>query len=231
MYILAIDTSASAVGAAIADAGGLIGQLELAAGRQASETLLPLTKSLLSLTGLTLADMDALAVTVGPGSFTGLRIGLATAKAWSQALAKPLVAVSTLEALAFNAVEDRCLVCPIINAQRGELYAALFAEGKRLLDDMLITPKALARRLNAYKERIIFCGDGFVEFGAQLAYLMTDKMLPAPLQRQNFIAGATAIVGRGKYLRNKLADPITLEPAYMRPAAAEELRLGAKRHG
>jgi tRNA threonylcarbamoyladenosine biosynthesis protein TsaB len=200
MRILAIDTSSCAVGAAIADDGGLVGQLELAAGRQASETLLPLTGNLLNLCGLALADMDALAVTCGPGSFTGLRIGLATAKAWVQALHKPLVAVSTLEALAYGAYERGHLLCPILNARRGELYAALFAEGKRLLDDMLITPTALAERLAAYEGPVIFCGEGLAEAGGQLA----------------------ALLGRAKYLAGELADPITLEPAYLRPSAAEE---------
>ena len=224
MRILAIDTSASAVGAAIADDSGLIGQLELAAGRQASETLLPLTQSLLDLTGLTLADMDALAVTVGPGSFTGLRIGLATAKAWVQALDKPLTAVSTLEALAYTAAERGHLICPILNARRGDLYAALFAEGERLLADMLITPAALAERTAAYEGPVIFCGDGLAEAGGQLAGLLGSRMRQAPQLRQYFLAGAAAILGRNKYLGDELADPITLEPAYLRLAAAEENR-------
>jgi tRNA threonylcarbamoyladenosine biosynthesis protein TsaB len=231
MRILSIDTSASAVGAAIADEGGLIGQLELAAGRQASETLLPLTKSLLHLTGLALSDMDALAVTVGPGSFTGLRIGLATVKAWVQALAKPLVAVSTLEAMAYAANERGHLVCPILNARRGELYAALFAQGERLLEDMLITPQALAGRLAAYGSPVIFCGDGLAEAGKELTALLGENMQQAPEQRQCFLAGAAALLGRAKYLRQELADPIMLEPAYLRPAAAEEKRRETELHG
>jgi tRNA threonylcarbamoyladenosine biosynthesis protein TsaB len=222
MYVLAIDTSAGAVGAAIADGGGLIGQLELAAGRQASETLLPLVTSLLDLCGLSLAGMDALAVTTGPGSFTGLRIGLATVKAWVQALDKPLLAVSTLEALAYSAYERGHLLCPILNARRGELYAALFAEGKRLLPDMLITPEGLAERLTAYEGPVIFCGEGLAQAGERLAALLGSRMLRAPEQRQSFIAGAAALLGRDKFLAQDLADPILLEPAYLRPSAAEE---------
>jgi tRNA threonylcarbamoyladenosine biosynthesis protein TsaB len=251
MRILAIDASGNAVGAAIADEQGLIGYLELAAGRQASETLLPLTRNLLALSHLTLADIDAFAVTGGPGSFTGLRIGLATVKAWVQALAKPLVAVSTLEALAYSSYERGHLICPVLNARRGDLYAALFAEGTRLLEDMLITPKALAERLKTYDYRsieavlqkvefvgdtafgipsaaglpnIIFCGDGLAEAGTDLAALLGNRMLQAPGQRQCFLAGAAACLAHEKYRRHELADPITLEPAYLRPAAAEENR-------
>jgi tRNA threonylcarbamoyladenosine biosynthesis protein TsaB len=176
--------------------------------------------------------MEALAVTVGPGSFTGLRIGLATVKAWVQALAKPLLAVSTLEALAYSAYERGSLICPILNARRGELYAALFAEGKRLSDDMLITPAALAKRLQAYEKPLIFCGEGLTEAGGQLAALLGPRMLQAPPQRHCFLAGATALLGRDKYLRKELADPVTLEPAYLRPPAAEEQRTKeAGQHG
>jgi len=231
MHVLAIDTSVSAVGAAIADEQGLIGQLELAQGRQASETLLPLTKSLLDLSKLRLSDMDVLAVTSGPGSFTGLRIGLATVKAWAQALAKPVVAVSTLQALAYSACERGRLICPIINARRGELYAALFAQGERLLEDMLITPQALAERLAAYSGPVIFCGDGLAEAGEKLTALLGKRMLQAPKQRQCFLAGAAALIGCDKYRQKDLADPITLAPAYLRLAAAQENIGEVKQYG
>jgi len=232
MHVLAIDTSATAVGAAIADEQGLIAQLELVHGRQASETLLPLVNSLLTLSGLSLSALDTLAVTIGPGSFTGLRIGLATVKAWTQALDKPLVAVSTLQALAYGAQEHGALVCPILNAQRGELYAALFAEGRRMLDDTLITPPALAALLLAYNSPIIFCGEGLAEAAGQLATLLQERMLIAPPQRQAFMAGATALIGRDKYLAGETVDPVLLEPAYLRLAAAEEQQAkGIIQHG
>ena len=244
MNILAIDTSSATVGAAIGSEQGIIGRLELAAGRQASETLLPLCESLLSLSSLNLTDMDALAVTVGPGSFTGLRIGLATVKAWAQALALPLIAVSTLEALAHGAFERGHVICPIINARRGELYAAAFAEKQRLLEDMLITPEALAERLalfthytcedrdaqqreesvSAIAQPVIFCGDGLAEAGDRLTALLGERMRLAPEQRQGFLAASVALLGRDKYLAGELADPIILEPAYLRPSAAEEQR-------
>ena len=228
MYILAIDTSSTTVGAAIANEEGLIGQIELAAGRQASETLLPLCNNLFTLCGLTLHEIDALAVTTGPGSFTGLRIGLATAKAWAQVLLKPLVAVSTLEALALGAYERGHLICPILNARRGELYAALFAERKRLLPDMLITPSALAERLAKYERPLIFCGEGLIEAKEQLTALLPTKILLAPPQRQSFLAASTALLGKDKYSAGELADPLLLEPAYLRLAAAEEERLGCR---
>ncbi|MCL1816025.1 MAG: tRNA (adenosine(37)-N6)-threonylcarbamoyltransferase complex dimerization subunit type 1 TsaB [Clostridiales bacterium] len=224
MNILAIDTSAVSVGAAIADEMGLVCQLELGAGRQASETLLPLLKSLLGLCKLALSDMDALAVTIGPGSFTGLRIGLATAKACAQALAKPLVAVSTLEALAYGAYEHGHLLCPILNARRGELYAALFAEKERLSEDMLTTPLKLVKLVENYSKPVIFCGDGLIEAGTQLADLLGNRMLKTQEQRQYFLAAATALLGRDKYLAGELADPIMLQPRYLRPSAAEENR-------
>ena len=122
MRVLAIDTSSSALGAAIADEQGIIGEFGLHTGRQHSEALLPLLQSLLQAAGLSLADMDAFGVTIGPGSFTGLRIGLATVKAWAQALDKPVVAVSSLEALALTAAEAGMLVCPTLDARRDELY-------------------------------------------------------------------------------------------------------------
>ncbi|MCL1974568.1 MAG: tRNA (adenosine(37)-N6)-threonylcarbamoyltransferase complex dimerization subunit type 1 TsaB [Firmicutes bacterium] len=234
MRVLAIDTSTATVGAAIAGEQGIIGQIDLCSGRLASEILLPLCKNLLSLSGMVLADLDALAVTIGPGSFTGLRIGLATVKAWAQALAKPVIAVSSLEALAYGAYESNCFVCPLLNAQRDEVYAALFAEGERLLDDVLITPLVLAERLLLASENIdhgpgrlalkpiIICGDGLIKAEAHLAVLLGTRIRRAPVQRQGFLAASTALLGYTKFLAGEIADPVMLEPQYLRLAAAQE---------
>lgn len=227
MRILVIDTSSSALGAAIVDERGVAGEFGLFTGRQHSEVLLPLVEALLNAAGLKLPDMDALAVTIGPGSFTGLRIGLATVKAWAQVLEKPIIAVSTLEALAYTAAERGQLICPVLDARRGELYAALFENGRRLWPDLAIAPAELAAKLAEYRRPIIFCGDGLIPEAEALRRALGEVMVEAPAQRRLFMAAATGLLAREKLLRGETADAIKLEPAYLRLSEAEERRNAA----
>jgi len=230
MRVLAIDTSSSALGAAIVDEGGVAAEFGLASGRQHSEVLLPLLESLLAAVKLELTDMAALAVTIGPGSFTGLRIGLATVKAWAQVLALPVIPVSTLEALAYTAAEHGQLICPVLNARRGELYAALFEDGQRLWADMALAPAELAARLAEYARPVIFCGDGLNSEAQILRAVLGGNMREAPPPRRLFMAAAAGVLGREKLLAGETADAAALEPAYLRLSEAEEKRL-AKQHG
>lgn len=225
MRLISIDTSSSALGAAIIDDNGVLAECGLASGRQHSEVLLPLVEALLNSARLSLSDMDGIVVTIGPGSFTGLRIGLATAKAWVQALDKPLIAVGTLEALAYTAAETGQLICPVLDARRGELYAALYEDGRCLWPDMAIAPALLAEGLQELGRPIIFCGDGLASEGAALRAVLGHNMREAAAQRRLFMAAAAGLLGREKFLNGETADAVTLEPVYLRLSEAEEKRL------
>ena len=120
MKVLAIDTATKAASAAIVDSSGVIGEIGLNIGKTHSQKFLPAVQQLLSLCDLELSQMDGFAVTIGPGSFTGVRIGLATAKAWGYSLHKPLIGINTLDALSGNG--DCSYICPILDARRNEFY-------------------------------------------------------------------------------------------------------------
>ena len=132
-----MEASGPAAGCALTEDGKVLGELELNIGKTHSQTLVPMLDTLRLQTGLDLSSLDAIAVTAGPGSFTGLRIGAATAKGIALALEKPIVPVSTLESLAFNLFGADALLCPIMDARRQQVYTAVY-EGKKRLNDSSI---------------------------------------------------------------------------------------------
>lgn len=126
MLILAMDSTAVAASVALLTDGAPLAAFHLDNGNTHSETLLPMVESVLRCTGKTVDDIDLFAVSAGPGSFTGVRIGVATVKGLAFGKGKPCVGVSTLEALAENLVPTGGLLCPVMNARRGQVYNALF---------------------------------------------------------------------------------------------------------
>ncbi len=226
MYILAIDTSFSALSLAIAKDDQIIANCGLDSGLQHSKVLLNLTDSLLKAADLSLANIDMLAISIGPGSFTGLRIGLATVKAWALALAKPLIAISSLQGLAYTAMEQGFLICPILDARRNQVYATLFDEKKRLLDDQLLKIDDLLLKLKVYQRPIIFCGDALSTYRQQIKDALAENAYFALPERQKFIAAALTQIAAQMYEQGQICDPISLEPNYLRLAEAERKKLG-----
>ncbi len=224
MKLLAIDTSATALSAAIADERGLVGAFALNAGKNHSLGLLPLLDSLLHYSGLTLADMDAFAVTLGPGSFTGLRIGVATAKAWGDATGKPLIGVSSTDALA-RVAGTHGYVCPLLDARRDEVYTALYRDGERLWPDLALAPAELAARLAALAAPVVCLGDGFAPYEDTLRAALGERLEAAPEERRLVMAPAAVMLAREKFARAEFTDSRDLLPVYLRLSEAEEKRL------
>ncbi|MBQ1501313.1 MAG: tRNA (adenosine(37)-N6)-threonylcarbamoyltransferase complex dimerization subunit type 1 TsaB [Firmicutes bacterium] len=226
MRLLAIDTSGYALSGAIAEEGEVIGSFGADTGKNHSLELLPLLSELLAEKGLALADMDAFAVTVGPGSFTGLRIGLATVKAWCQALAKPLIAVSSLDAMA-AAAGGEGYTAPVFDARRNELYTALYRDGKRLTPDRAVAPGVLGGELAALDAPVTVAGDGLRNYADELKAALGDNFrLPAD-GNYLFMAAAAARLACVKYAADEFADVNSLIPVYLRLSEAEEKRLEA----
>ncbi len=188
MLILALEASAKAASAALCRDGALLGQYFQNCGLTHSVTLLPMAEALLKNTNLTTADVDLFAVSHGPGSFTGVRIGVSTVKGLAWAAEKPCVGVSTLEAMAWNglAAAPGSLVCCAMDARRSQVYNALFriSEGKpeRLCEDRAISLEELTTELAGMEETSIFVtGDG-----AALCHAALLKAgLPAALAPEN----------------------------------------------
>lgn len=225
MLILAIESSAAAASAAVCRDGRLIGQYIQQCGLTHSQTLLPMAMDLLRNTALTLEEVDALAVSVGPGSFTGVRIGVATVKGLCWGAEKPAVGVSTLEAMAWNGVcagED-AVVCCAMDARRDQIYNALFRirDGAplRLCPDRAASLEEVGAELKNFGKRIFVVGDG----GALCYNWLTEHGAAAELAPENVryqSAWGVCMAAEGKPPQSAGA----LIPVYLRLSQAERER-------
>ncbi|MDR2713059.1 MAG: tRNA (adenosine(37)-N6)-threonylcarbamoyltransferase complex dimerization subunit type 1 TsaB [Clostridiales bacterium] len=226
MRVLAIDTATSSAGAAVADEQGIIASFGLNVGKTHSQRFLPLLESLLNAAETPLQEMTALAVTVGPGSFTGLRIGLATVKAWGQALKLPLVPITTLEAIARANLTDG-LVCPVFDARKNEAYCSLFRGSEQLWPNLALNLPQLAHALADYPEPIIFAGDAAGLYQDFFREALGERFVLAQEERRLFLAPAAAILGRERYLAGNITNAEEIKPLYLRQSEAE-VKFGQK---
>ena len=234
MKILAIESSATAASAALCEDEELIAQTFQHSGLTHSRTLLPMVLTMLEQCGAGLEGVDLIAVAAGPGSFTGLRIGVSTAKGLAWPGNKPCAGVSTLEAMAWSLAHTGAIVVPVMDARRGQLYNALFrgtGEGlERLAPDRAIAADDLVAELAALPGPKVLVGDGALlarrllgERGLELT------VAPPHLRRQGawgVARGALELARRGE-----LTDAAGLAPVYHRLSQAERERLARERKG
>ena len=232
MLLLALESSAKAASAALSRDGRLLAQSYQCGGLTHSRTLLPMTEDLLKNCDVRLADVDAVAVAHGPGSFTGVRIGVATAKGLCWGADKPCVGVSTLEAMAWNgecagAGEDAVFCC-VMDARRSQVYNALFTfRGgalERLCPDRAVSLDELAGELETVGKKVFFLGDG-----AELCYnVLRDRIPQAVLAPENIRMQSAWGVCRA--VEGKTPRPAgELLPVYLRLSQAERERLERKK--
>lgn len=229
MNILALDTSASPVSAAIVRDGFLLGEYYLNTRTTHSQTLMPVVESLLKTTGMKLEEIDVLAVNAGPGSFTGVRIGVATVKGLSLPLNKPCASVSTLEAMAHCMPYREGIVCAVMDARCFQVYNALFRSDngtvERITEDRALSIEELAAELEGYgQDRIYLTGDGAeLCYGSFCSRLPNVILTPANIRFQH--AYGTAIAAMHMAEENKLCTSDELMPLYLRlPQAERELK-------
>lgn len=219
MIFLGIDTSAQTASVAVCDEEKIIITASLNTGLTHSQTLLPMVESILSASNMKLSDIDAFAVSNGPGSFTGIRIGVSAVKGFSYANNKPCVAVSTLEALAYNMQGFDGIICPVMDARRNQVYNALFENGERLCEDRAISIEELKAELEAYDKKIWLVGDG-----ADLVYNALKEELNninlAPITLKTQLASSVCMCAKNK----DLISPQELLPSYLRLSQAERER-------
>lgn len=218
--ILSVDSSAVTASVALTDGGKVVKSEFINAGLTHSETLLPMIKRVMQ--GYEYAQLDAIAVTAGPGSFTGVRIGVATVKGLAFQLNIPCISVSTLEAIAYNFTDESTIVCAVMDARRMQFYNALFEvqDGvvTRLCDDRAIAIDDLRAELLKY-DSVVIAGDG-----ARLCYdnigLDNVKLADEDIRYQNGVGVAKSAVNKEKI------PPSQLMPVYLRQSQAErELKL------
>ena len=227
MKILALETSARACSAAVTEDGQVIASAFQCTGLTHSRTLMPMVEDMLKNAGLTMQDCGAIAVANGPGSFTGIRIGVAAAKGLAFAADKPAVGVSTLAAMARNVAFCDGLVICAMDARRQQVYNALFEakDGQltRLTPDRAIDLEELAEELRSDPRPKTVVGDGAKLCLAHLtAAGIPCRLAPAHLVMQNALS--VALEAEAMAAEGKLVSAQALEPVYLRPAQADRLR-------
>ena len=226
MLILALDSTAVVASVALCENDRALAAFHLNNGNTHSETLLPMVKAALTTTGHTVDDVDLFACSVGPGSFTGVRIGAATIKGLAFGKQKPVIGVSTLEALATNLLPFEGLIVPVMNARRGQVYNAVF-EGRdgrliRLTEDRALAVTELEAELAAMGRPFALCGDG-AEMTAGLLREITPTAVSPLLLSQNAVS--VAEVALAAYESGVRTTDAELAPVYLRLPQAERERL------
>lgn len=217
MRILAIETATASGSVALLERDRLVSDLAEAVPQRHLEWLAPALGRLLRAAGWDPADVEAVAVSVGPGSFTGLRIGIATASAWAHARRVPLIAVSTLEAVA-EGVEVQGLICPVLDARRGEVVGALFERNgapRRVLADLVAPVDALLARL-PQDRAVVFAGDAIARHAGALGAHPRAQF--APPEQWSPRAAMTGRLAWRRLSRGERDDPYRVAPLYARGA-------------
>ena len=229
MLILALDTTAKAASVAVTDGERLLAQYNIDNGLTQSELILPMAENILKSLHISFSDIELFAVSGGPGSFTGVRIGTAVVKGLAFGSSTPCVCISTLEELAENLAGLDGILVPVMDARRGQVYNALFRSGKdgitRLTDDRAIAIEDLARELSAFSgERIYLSGDGYETAREMLLSLGVPlEFTPPLLISEN--AYSVARVALRKYKAGEYTNDIGALPTYLRVPQAERERL------
>ena len=227
MKILAIDSTAGPASAAIYEDGKILGEFFINTKLTHSVTLMPMCDALLKNTMTDIKEIGAFAVSAGPGSFTGVRIGVAAVKGMAQSLNKPCISVSALEAMAQNLKNIDCMICAVMDARCKQFYNALFesknGEIIRLTEDRAISAEELAGELEQFSGRIILTGDGSdVAFGLMSGRLPRLETAQEQLKYQR--ASGVCFAAARKYEQGQTLTAAELMPVYLRlPQAQREL--------
>lgn len=222
MKILAIDTSTASGSIALLEDGRLIAELTTCSQKTHAERLLPSMKGLLEGVDARIEEIDCFAVTKGPGSFTGLRIGLSTVKGLAWSLDKPVIGVSTMEALAMNIPYADKPICPILDARKKEVYAGIYrCDGNRLeriMDDKAIKPAVLLENI---KEPTIFIGGGIDVIFNSEPRTPNPKLVFAPSHLWLIRAVNIGLLAWKKFKGGEIDTPEAVGLNYLRPSEAE----------
>ena len=225
MKVLAIESSGLVASAAIATENVLLAEYTVNFKKTHSQTLLPMVDEIVKMTGIDLKEIDAIAVSAGPGSFTGLRIGSATAKGLGLALDKPVVPVPTTQGIAANLYGADGIICPLMDARRNQVYTGLYRynkDGFQIVEDqMAVLVDEIIEKVNALGEPVTYLGDGVEAFAGILKEKTTVPFSFAPLHASKQRAGALAARAVELYKAGVIQTAAEHEPDYLRLSQAE----------
>ncbi|MCR5657492.1 MAG: tRNA (adenosine(37)-N6)-threonylcarbamoyltransferase complex dimerization subunit type 1 TsaB [Butyrivibrio sp.] len=236
MKILSFDTSGLVCTVAVVEDDRLLSEFSIQHKITHSELLLPMMEQIKERIGLDLNTLDAIAVSAGPGSFTGLRIGVATAKGLCLALNKPLVAVPTLDALAYNLYGNENIICPMMDARRNQVYTGLYTfvpdreddshkefsyKMKCLMPQAAMSVDELAEKINSLGKNVILLGDGVPVYRDKMDGLLKVNYLCAPAHMNRQRAAALCQLAAVYLREGKTVDADSFSPEYLRASQAE----------
>lgn len=233
MKILAIDSSGLVASVAVAQEDVLLAEFTVNYKKTHSQTLLPMLEDVRKMIELDMGEIDAVAVAAGPGSFTGLRIGSATAKGLAMALNKPVIPVPTLEGLAYNLYGTDKLVCPIMDARREQVYTGIY-EFVKVQDTLTMQVRMeqcalniseLVKRINGMNREVIFLGDGVPVFSEKIQEECRIPYLFAPAHMNRQRAAALATLANVLYEQGHFETAEAHVPVYLRMSQAERERM------
>lgn len=228
MKILALDSSGLVAGVAVAEDDDLIGEYTVNYKKTHSQTLLPMLDAVASMIELDLNTVDAIAIAKGPGSFTGLRIGSATAKGLGLALDKPIIEIPTVDGLAYNLWGAKDLVCPLMDARRNQTYTGIYefvnGELRSIEPQCAVDIAQIIEKINKLQRAVVFLGDGVPVFRAYIEEQLRVPYTFAPAHLNKQRAGAVAALAF-TYLKNgQTVSAAQHQPDYLRLSQAERER-------
>ena len=233
MKILGVESSGMVGSVAVVEDGITKAEYTINNKKTHSQTLLPMLEDVSKMLGEDLSDVDAIAVSAGPGSFTGLRIGSASAKGLAMAWNKPIVAIPTVDGLAYNMWGHDRLVCPIMDARRGQTYTGLYefvSDGEGYLMNAVVEQCAVAieeivAKINAIGKPVTFLGDGVPVFKEKIAEICKVEVSFAPAFANRQRAAVVATLGEIYFKEGKVQTATEHAPDYLRLSQAERERM------
>ena len=225
MRILAIDSSSMVATVAITTDGILNAEYTINHKKTHSQTLLPMIAEIVKMIEIDMDSIDAVAITGGPGSYTGLRIGSATAKGIGLALNKPIINVPTMDALAYNLYSSQYVICPIMDARRGQVYTGIYkfeeTEMKTIKPQCIMMIDELIKELDTIKESVMFLGDGVDVHKQLIDDIMDTKHYYAPASMNRHKASTLGTIAEIYYKNGKTETAKEHKPEYLRLSQAE----------
>ena len=223
MKILAVETSTFVGSIALIEDDQLLTEHQMEIKATYSDTLFPLIDRALQGVSISIHEIDGYAIAIGPGSFTALRIGLTVIKGLALASGKPMVGIPSLDGLAHNLCFSNLLICPVLDARKGEVYTAYYKRKngnvlKKLTADRVLDPKIL---LDEIEEEVVFLGDGVEAYGDLMSSTLKKKAIFAPLHLKYPKASSIAQLALNKFENNELMDSDLTSPIYVRKPEAE----------
>ena len=219
MKILAMDTSSVNATVAVCDESRILGEYTVSGDRAHSQIIMPMLDELLKRCSLDINDIDVFAVCLGPGSFTGLRIGIAAIKTFAATLGKKIIGVSATDEVAANFFGNNKYICPIFDARRNDVYNAVFKDGKKITDDRICSIETVLSEMK--DKEVIFTGDAVIKYADTITGASNSNWHIAPCNLSHQSASALASVALKRAKNNDFDSVDSLSPVYIRPSQAE----------